>query len=95
MPEIGVDSWVNSEVFEVEFAGIDIINDNENEIRKDGSLWSDFLDDNVVLVGVDENDWVLSLEDQLEGFEVLVEDLDLDFAVLVEDFSFVEVGGVD
>jgi hypothetical protein len=58
-------------------------------------LWGDFLDDNVVLVGIDENDWVVALEDQLEGFEVFVEDLDLDSAVPVEDFGFVKVCGVD
>jgi hypothetical protein len=35
VPEIGVNSWVDSEVFEVEIAGIDIINDNEDKIRED------------------------------------------------------------
>lgn len=47
------------------------------------------------MVGVDENDGVVALEDQLERLEVFVQDLDLDPAVLVEDRGFVEVGRVD
>ena len=47
------------------------------------------------MVGVDENDGVMALEDQLERLEVFVQDFDLDPVVLVEDCGFVEVGRVD
>ncbi len=47
------------------------------------------------MVGVDENNGVVALEDQLERLEVFVQNLDLDPAFLVEDCGFVEVGRVD
>ena len=33
--EIGVNSGVNSEVFKVEFTGVNVINDNQDKIRQD------------------------------------------------------------
>jgi hypothetical protein len=47
------------------------------------------------LVGVDENDRIVALEDQLKRLEAFVQNLDLDPAFLVEDRGFVEVGRID
>lgn len=95
LPEVRINSGVNSEVVEVELACLNIINNNENKVRKDGSLFCDFLNDNVVLFSIDENDWIGALEDKLESLEIFVEDMDLDLVVLVEDSGFIVMGGIN
>lgn len=95
MPEIRVNSWVYSEEIKVEFAGVNVVHNHKDEVRKDGSLRCDFLDDNVVLISINENDWIGALEDKVETLEVFVEDFDLDLIVFVEDGSFVVMVGVN
>ncbi len=93
--EVRVNSGVNGEVVKVELACFNIVNDDEDKVRKNGSLGRNFLNDDVVLFGIDENHWIGALEDKFECLEVLVEDLDLDLVILVEDCGFVVVIGVN
>lgn len=95
LPEVRVNSGVHGKEIEIELACINIVNNDENKVRKNGSLGCDFLDDDVVLLGIDENDWIGALETKLERLKVFVEDFDLDLAVLVEYCGFVEVIGVN
>ncbi len=95
MPEVRVNSWVNGKEVKVKFARIDIINDDKNEVRKNGPFGCHFLYDDVVLLGINENNWIGALENKMERFQVLVQDFNLDLVTLVKDRGFIVVSGVN
>ena len=95
MPEVRVDSWVNGKVVKVKFALSYIINDDKNKVRNNGSFGCNFLYDNVVLLGINENNWIGALEHKMERFQVFVQDFNLDLVALVKDCGLVVVSGVN
>lgn len=90
-----VDSCVNGKVVKVELAGFSIVDNDQDKVWKNGSKGCNFLDDDIVLEGIDENDWIVSLEDEIECFEVFVQYLDFDFAIFVVNCGFIVMGGIN
>lgn len=81
--ELVIDLGVDGEIIDEKLVVSCIITDDQNKVSEDVSGGSNFLDQNDVLIGIDENDWIGSFENDFGGFQVLVKNGNLNFTVFV------------
>lgn len=81
--EFVINLGVDGEIIDEKLVVSCIITDDQNKVSEDVSGGSNFLDQNDVLIGIDENDWIGSFENNFSGFQVLVKNGNLNFTVFV------------